>query len=198
MYPDTDSKSDVPESSQSSGGHSCSSRGPLLTLGGHVSPSLLPTSPADHSFRPRGRENNEQKLFRDGITVHSYGSLRHDIREQEPINATQPILRNSHAIPGEGDMGLIHARGVTSEWEEAGQINATWWRESLLLFKSSLPLMVTFILQYSLTIASILSAGNLGKNELAAVSLAGMTGSITGYYVFQGRVLLHIALRDRC
>jgi len=37
-----------------------------------------------------------------------------------------------------------------------------------------------------LNIASILSAGNLGKNELAAVSLAGMTGSITGYAVFQG------------
>lgn len=187
-------KNNASQSPRSSDGQSCSPRGPLLISGIYDSPSPSSTSPRGLSSRSGDGENNEQKSLRNGVTVHSYGSFQHDTRVQESstfFNTTQPILQSSHTTQGEGDTGLIHAEGVTRRWEDiltAGRINATWWRESLLLTKSSLPLMVTFSLQYSLTIASILSVGNLGKNELAAVSLAGMTGSITGYAVFQGTI----------
>jgi MATE family multidrug resistance protein len=46
--------------------------------------------------------------------------------------------------------------------------------------------MVTFLLQYSLTVASIFTIGHLGKEELGAVSLASMTVSITGNAVYSG------------
>lgn len=46
--------------------------------------------------------------------------------------------------------------------------------------------MVTFILQYSLTVASIFVVGHIGTTELAAVSLASMTANITGYAIYQG------------
>lgn len=78
---------------------------------------------------------------------------------------------------------------VDKKWEEAvrdGKIQTTWQREAKVLARYSGPLIVTFLLQYSLTVASILTVGHLGKEELAAVSLASMTANITGYAIYQG------------
>ncbi|KFX87718.1 hypothetical protein V490_08073 [Pseudogymnoascus sp. VKM F-3557] len=74
-------------------------------------------------------------------------------------------------------------------WEEAvreGKIKTTWQREAKTLARYSAPLIVTFFLQYSLTVASIFTVGHIGTIELGAVSLASMTANITGYAVFQG------------
>ncbi|KAJ5102376.1 hypothetical protein NUU61_004598 [Penicillium alfredii] len=78
---------------------------------------------------------------------------------------------------------------IDRKWEEAvtaGLIHTTWKREAKVIGKYSLPLMVTFLLQYSLTVASIFTIGHLGKEELGAVSLASMTVSITGNAVYSG------------
>lgn len=78
---------------------------------------------------------------------------------------------------------------IDRKWEEAvvaGRIQTTWKRESMVLGRYAAPLMVTFLLQYSLTVASIFTLGHLGTKELGAVSLASMTASITGYAVYQG------------
>jgi MATE family multidrug resistance protein len=56
-------------------------------------------------------------------------------------------------------------------WEDAvreGKIQTTWQREAMTLSRYSSPLMVTFILQYTLTVASIFTVGHLGKIELGA------------------------------
>src|ERR1700761_5549553 len=50
----------------------------------------------------------------------------------------------------------------------------------------STPLMATFLLQYSLTVASIFTVGHIGTAELGAVSLASMPANITGYAIYQG------------
>lgn len=78
---------------------------------------------------------------------------------------------------------------IDRKWEEAvtaGLINTTWRRETEVIIRYSAPLMVTFLLQYSLTVASIFTIGHLGKEELGAVSLASMTVSITGNAVYSG------------
>jgi MATE family multidrug resistance protein len=78
---------------------------------------------------------------------------------------------------------------IDQKWEEAvaaGLIQTTWRREARVLSGYSFPLMLAFLLQYSLTVASIFTVGHLGKVELGAVSLASMTASITGYAVYQG------------
>jgi multidrug resistance protein, MATE family len=80
-------------------------------------------------------------------------------------------------------------KDVDQKWEAAvmaGLIKTTWKREAQVIGNYWLPLMVAFLLQYSLTLASILAVGRLGKAELGAVSLAGMTSQITGYAIFQG------------
>ncbi len=80
---------------------------------------------------------------------------------------------------------------INRKWEEAvaaGLIKTTWQREAKVIGKYSAPLVVTFLLQYSLTVASIFTVGHLGKVELGAVSLASMTANITGFAVYQGLV----------
>ncbi|KAF2083441.1 MATE family multidrug resistance protein [Saccharata proteae CBS 121410] len=78
---------------------------------------------------------------------------------------------------------------INKRWEEAvaaGKISTTWQREAKVLAKYSRSLVLTFVLQYSLTVASIFTVGHIGKLELGAVSLASMTANITGYAVYQG------------
>ena len=83
----------------------------------------------------------------------------------------------------------VHRERLDRQWEAAvasGKIKTTWQRESKVLLRYSSPLIVTFVLQYSLTVASIFTVGHLGKVELGAVSLASMTANISGYAIYQG------------
>ncbi|EME40681.1 hypothetical protein DOTSEDRAFT_74281 [Dothistroma septosporum NZE10] len=78
---------------------------------------------------------------------------------------------------------------IAKKWEEAveaGKISTTWQREAKVLSRYSGPLILTFILQNSLTLASVFTVGHIGKNELGAVSLGSMTANITGYAVYHG------------
>jgi hypothetical protein len=58
--------------------------------------------------------------------------------------------------------------------------------ELSMLLASSFPLVCTSILQYSQVAVTLLFVGRLGKDELAAVSLACLTANVTGWAVFQG------------
>lgn len=59
-------------------------------------------------------------------------------------------------------------------------------KEAKLLFKYSAPLTITYLLQYSFSLVTILVVGKIGTDELAAVSLATMMANITGYAVYEG------------
>ena len=81
------------------------------------------------------------------------------------------------------------SENIDQKWEEAilsGDIQTTWQREAKTLASYSGPLILTFILQNSLTLTSIFTVGHIGKIELGAVSLGGMTANITGYAVYHG------------
>ncbi|KAA6407740.1 MAG: MATE efflux family [Lasallia pustulata] len=85
--------------------------------------------------------------------------------------------------------GQDSPENINKRWEEAvaaGKIQTTWQREAKVLGRYSAPLIATFLLQYSLTMASIFTVGHLGKVELGAVSLATMTANITGYAIYHG------------
>jgi MATE family multidrug resistance protein len=58
--------------------------------------------------------------------------------------------------------------------------------EFSILIASSFPLVCTYILQYSQVAVALLFVGRLGKDELAAVSVACLTANVTGWAVFQG------------
>ncbi|OGE55231.1 hypothetical protein PENARI_c004G09875 [Penicillium arizonense] len=118
----------------------------------------------------------------------SASSRRSPSREAEtgPVSNETTALLQGPADTEDTEMDLDE---IDRKWEEAvaaGLIQTTWQREAKVIGKYSLPLMVTFLLQYSLTVASIFTIGHLGKEELGAVSLASMTVSITGNAVYSG------------
>ena len=58
--------------------------------------------------------------------------------------------------------------------------------EFSILIASSSPLVIGTILQFSQVAIVLLFVGRLGKDELAATSLACLTANVTGWSVFQG------------
>ena len=106
-----------------------------------------------------------------------------------PMFTAEPSETSALLGPGPEESTRSRHERVNRQWEEAvaaGKIRTTWQREAKTLWRYASPLVVTFILQYSLTVASIFTVGHLGKVELGAVSLASMTANITGYAVYQG------------
>lgn len=104
--------------------------------------------------------------------------------EGEPSETT-PLVANPNLPYGGQDSPDI----IDQKWEEAvasGKIQTTWQREAKVLGRYSRSLVLTFLLQYSLPVASVVAVGHLGKIELGAVSLGSMTANITGYAVYQG------------
>lgn len=92
---------------------------------------------------------------------------------------------------GERNGRVSHCRpervSKVQQGEEADdKIATSWKKEFKVLLKSSLPLILSSILQYTLTGTSVIAVGHLGKNELGAVSLALMTANVTGYCVYAG------------
>jgi len=108
------------------------------------------------------------------------------ITDGEVADETTNLLGRDANLPYGGEAS---PRNISKRWEEAvtaGKIQTTWQREAKVLTKYSAPLILTFILQYSLTMATVFTVGHIGKSELGAVSLGSMTANITGYAVYQG------------
>ncbi|AGO12574.1 AaceriAER234Wp [[Ashbya] aceris (nom. inval.)] len=94
---------------------------------------------------------------------------------------------------GSGTGALLpeqEAQNVMTTWEnaiESGKIITTSYkRETTVLTKNALPLVVTFILQNSLSLASVFSVSHLGTKELGGITLGSMTANITGFAAIQG------------
>ncbi|ODV60961.1 MATE family efflux transporter [Ascoidea rubescens DSM 1968] len=64
--------------------------------------------------------------------------------------------------------------------------NTSILKEIQGITKSSMPLMVTFLLQRSFSAVSVFFVGHLGKTELGAVTLGSMTANITGISIIIG------------
>lgn len=145
------------------------------------------TSPKHHEHSKRGAISR--------LYLWIFGSPRPILAGDEetpsvvPAFTAEPSETSALLGPGPGESTRSHHERLNRQWEEAvasGKIKTTWQREAKTLWRYASPLVVTFILQYSLTVASIFTVGHIGKVELGAVSLGSMTANITGYAVYQG------------
>lgn len=141
-------------------------------------------------------DNNNQSTTTSTPTLHD------QLESEIPIPITEdygsiPVARTStrdSVIGGPGGPRTIsevesEVLAVSKAWDSAvseGRVSTTYKQELVFIIRNSAPLVVTFLLQYSLTVASIFSVGHLGKTQLAAVSLASMTANITGFALIQG------------
>ncbi|KAF2143832.1 uncharacterized protein K452DRAFT_357439 [Aplosporella prunicola CBS 121167] len=139
---------------------------------------------------PRARAHSGSRSFKSLSAQLSMPGLRRAARDQEPAiggDATEETSLLGDSTQPYG--GQDTPENINKRWEEAvaaGKIQTSWRREAKVLTRYSSPLILTFLLQYSLTVASIFTVGHIGKIELGAVSLASMTANITGYSVYQG------------
>lgn len=101
------------------------------------------------------------------------------------LTETSSLISRSedHCSPDDPNYSTCGSESALKTTEETP---ATWKYEAKKLANSSQKLILTFLLQYSLNIASIISVGHLGKTELGAASLASVTANITGYALYAG------------
>ncbi|KAL2126953.1 hypothetical protein VTI74DRAFT_11561 [Chaetomium olivicolor] len=147
---------------------------------------ILPPKHQHHAPR-RGLAGQAEKLYKRFFStkVRLPGSDEEAPRTVVVPDETAPLLSDRRrSSAGQ------HARdSLNEQWDAAvaaGQIKTTWQREAKTIATYSRSLIVTFLLQYSLNVASIFAVGRLGTLELGAVSLASMTASITCYAPVQG------------
>lgn len=141
----------------------------------------------DNNIIPPKHPRTESQSRRRSVIAKMFSTetVRPDEDAVEEASETSPLIGDPTQPYGGQDNPAI----IQQKWEEAvkeGKIQTTWWREAKTITTYSLPLMATFLLQYSLTVASIFTVGHLGTPELGAVSLASMTANITGYAIYQG------------
>lgn len=124
---------------------------------------------------------------------HAYHVQPHDQGLSSGHGLGPSITRKSSRTMGDDRLSVIRSnqsfidvQDVISTSHLANEPETDTKTELKVLVKYSIPLIVAFLLQYSLTVASVFSVGRLGSNELAAVSLASMTSNISGYAIVQG------------
>jgi MATE family multidrug resistance protein len=80
---------------------------------------------------------------------------------------------------------LASVRSEQKHAEDLFNFRTSYVVEAKTLIRYSFPLIVTFVLEHFFSIVCLLVVGHLGKVELAAVSLATMTSTIT-FAIFEG------------
>lgn len=158
--------------------------------------------PRKHSRRSESAssENAAGKNLKRYASISAFSNSRRKSARMDEEEATgtdgeptdaQEATEATTLLNGDGgeDSPPNSAEDIDAKWEQAvlnGQIQTNWRREAKVLVQYSAPLMLTFILQNSLTLTSVFTVGHIGKIELGAVSLGGMTANITGYAVYHG------------
>lgn len=163
----------------------------------HVEQDVLTQREREHAIEEERHllsDNNviseDNRHGESGVLRRTGRPGRHPMPRREIRNRGSPTESTSLLASGNApEHPGMDDEEIDRKWEEAvvaGRINTTWGREAVVIGKYAAPLMITFLLQYSLTVSSIFTLGHLGTKELGAVSLASMTASITGYAVYQG------------
>ncbi|CRK43503.1 hypothetical protein BN1723_016210 [Verticillium longisporum] len=154
----------------------------------HVLPPKRPRGPDEPFYRRVYRRLFSTKVPRQ--TQDDEEIPR--ITVQTPDEAT-PLLggadTSAAAASSSSHAAADGHENLTEQWEAAvasGTLRTTWQREAKTIISYALPLVGTFMLQYSINVVSIFTVGRIGRLELGAVSLATMTATITCYAPFQG------------
>lgn len=144
----------------------------------------------------RRRESQASARSGTGITrqisIPGFSIPRQKAQDEETgqaAKAMQAAETTALLADADGSPSSPDPEQIDKTFEDAvisGNIKTTWQREAKTLITYSGPLIVTFVLQTSLTLTSVFTVGHIGKNELGAVSLGAMTANITGYAVYHG------------
>ncbi|KAI1826509.1 MATE efflux family protein [Xylaria intraflava] len=133
----------------------------------------------------RGKQGFFSKLYRSLFST----KVRKTPHDEEVSRTGFEPSETSPLLVGTSGGLTPDVDNLDAQWEDAvahGIIETTWRREAKTIAGYSPPLILTFILQYSINITSIFTVGRIGKVELGAVTLSTMTANIFCYAFFQG------------
>lgn len=133
-----------------------------------------------------GHRGSAESLEREPLIQSSFkGSRRKSSIAQELIDQERELLEDNQIDIRDGS-----DENIANIFEDAvvgKKLKCTSTKAELhSLIKSSFPLVITFLLENSLSTVSVFTVGHLGAVELAAVSMGSMTANITGYATIQG------------
>nr|QFR37245.1 MATE transporter [Cyberlindnera americana] len=137
-------------------------------------------------------ENTAETAMLDETTpliLHEVAPLPMRSESQELLREERELLDDNQLLPTGSNIPSDEENLINEAWEEAalkGEIKTTVPFEMKSLARSSAPLVITFLLQNSLSLASIFSVGHIGKQPLAGITLGSMTANITGFAAIQG------------
>jgi MATE family multidrug resistance protein len=118
--------------------------------------------------------------FTAGFTMDIPAARRFSTSAEERVGLLGAAKTQQQYGGVEETESLLRGESVVEE------VKTTAGTEAKLLAKYSLPLMATYLLQYSFTLITLFVVGHIGTDELGAVSLASMTANITGLAVYEG------------
>ncbi|ODV84305.1 hypothetical protein CANARDRAFT_201266 [[Candida] arabinofermentans NRRL YB-2248] len=105
----------------------------------------------------------------------------------------QPIDNNNitYGSTNDGDDNgqVVDPEAILESWDEAlksGKITTTNSFELKSLTRSSIPLVITFLLQNSLGVCSVFAVGKISNEALAAITLGTMSANISAMSVIAG------------
>ncbi|RGP77275.1 ethionine resistance [Fusarium longipes] len=91
-----------------------------------------------------------------------------DIIDEPDHNEAAPLLADSEG-------------GITTEWH-----SNNWRTELSLIARYTIPLVATYLLQYSFSVITTTAAGHLSPNDLAASAIGVTTMTIAGLALYEG------------
>ncbi|KAK7757596.1 hypothetical protein SLS62_000611 [Diatrype stigma] len=109
--------------------------------------------------------------------------------EAETETETTPLLRHIEPVP-EPDLEPVKSHNDYNNADGNGydedSNGGSWYSELALLARYSVPLIATYLLQYSHSVITTFVAGHLGADALAAASIGMTTMNIVGYATVEG------------
>jgi len=111
------------------------------------------------------------RVFTDAdpfVTSSEKNSLKGKHLKEEAFNEETPLIQNNELGDRRPDEHI------------------TWKRETKDIGRDTLPLILSALLECSLSTASIIAVGRLGTIELGAASVASMLANFTGYMIYYG------------
>lgn len=147
-------------------------------------PSTLSSAQASdqesfHSWLQDESERRRTSGFYDNEDRYEDGSALHD--EIDSTDGNARTGRKHRNVRRGSSLSSLLAPMIDpySELEDYVNLQTTHMIELKMLIRYSIPLIIAFLLEHFFSLVCMLVVGHLGKKELAAVSLASMSSTIT-------------------
>lgn len=149
---------------------------------------IKPTSDLYIDYRHRAfTHSSSDILFLTSFGNTSYDTMadrnnHHSASERSPLLHTFPSPEESGRPASRRRSDITTASATSADDDDDGSTAS----ELRLLASYSLPLIATYLLQYSFFVITTIVAGHLGPDDLAAESIGIMTMNVVGLAIFEG------------